>query len=160
MSRQLIALTQGQVAIVDDDKYMDLSQNKWCAAWCPHTQSYRAERAQTVNGKNRLILMHRQIIQAPDGVQVDHWNGDTLDNRLENLRLATRTQNCRNARIRKDNTSGYKGVTFNKRSGKWRFQIQIGGGKRLWGYRGTALDASEEYNRLAALYHGQFARSR
>ncbi len=90
---------------------------------------------------------------------MDHENHDTLDNKRENLRLATYAQNGWNRGIQKNNTSGFKGVTLFKSTGRWVFKIRIGGGKRIQGYRDTALEASQEYNRLAKIYHGEFARA-
>jgi len=77
-----------------------------------------------INGKYKKISMHRQIIgKIPIGKEVDHINHNGFDNRRCNLRICSRSQNAKNSKIRKNNTSGYNGVTFDKRAKKWRAQI-------------------------------------
>ena len=78
----------------------------------------------------RQIKLHRYLLDAPEGMQVDHINGDPLDNRRENLRLATASQNQANRRKREAATSIYKGVSWHKKAGKWRATIGIGNGKQ------------------------------
>lgn len=68
----------------------------------------------------------------PDGMVIDHINGDSLDNRIQNLRVVDRTINARNRKTESTNTSGITGVNFHKESKKWRAVIHVGGGKQLW----------------------------
>jgi len=89
-----IELTQGQRARVDWCDYREISQHRWYAEWCANTKSFRAARRK--NGKN--VFMHREIVDAPSGLEVDHRNHDTLDNRRGNLRLVTTRQNHENRR--------------------------------------------------------------
>ncbi len=70
--------------------------------------------------------MHRLIMDCPDGMDVDHINGDGLDNRRENLRIVTRSQNLRNRKTFKNSKSGFKGVIFNPVNGKWKAIINLG----------------------------------
>ena len=123
-----IPLSQGQFALVDDDDYEYLSRWKWYASYARGTKSYYAMRnSPSVNGKRQSILMHRVIMDAKKGEQVDHENHETLDNQRGNLRLTTSQGNQQNARLRTDNISGFCGVTWHKRDKKWRAQIQVDG---------------------------------
>jgi hypothetical protein len=90
--------------------------------------------------------------------QIDHINGDKLDNRWANLRLATPTQNNANAVARKRNSSGFKGVTWHSRNRKWQAQIAANGRHFYLGQFETAEAAAEAYQQAAARLHGEFAR--
>lgn len=94
----------------------------------------------------------------PGDKQVDHINGVTYDNRASNLRLATASQNQANSVIRKDNTSGYKGVCFNKKRNKWRARIYINNKQISIGYFDTPELAHMAYCKLAIELKGEFAR--
>ena len=101
--------------------------------------------------------MHRVLLNAPKGLQVDHINHDTLDNRKENLRLVTADQNNCNLRTRSGSLSGFKGVSFHKRIGKFQARIQLAGREIYLGYFTNAEEASEVYKKAAVKYHGEFA---
>jgi hypothetical protein len=90
--------------------------------------------------------------------QVDHINGDPSDNRWANLRLATQSQNQANARRRSDNTSGYKGVSWDARSRKWSAEILVGGRRVRLGRFGCPAEAHAAYVRTAEKLSGEFAR--
>jgi hypothetical protein len=90
---------------------------------------------------------------------IDHINGDRADNRWANLRLATRSQNNANAKRRADNTSGFKGVTFNKRRNGWQAQIKLTGRNYNLGCFITPEEAHAAYRVAAAERFGQFARA-
>lgn len=79
-------------------------------------------------------MLHRFLLDAPKGIQVDHKNGDTLDNRRENLRLATHSQNMMNRKLQKNNTSGVCGVTWDKSTDKWMAHIAKNGTSKTIGY--------------------------
>lgn len=114
-----IPLTQGQVALVDDEDFELVSQYKWCAGWDPTSHSFYAQaRAPTQNGKQVTIRMHRLIMNAKPGEQVDHIHHKTLDNRKSELRVCSRNQNQHNSFRHTDNSSGYKGVCLNKKNRK------------------------------------------
>jgi hypothetical protein len=90
--------------------------------------------------------------------KLDHINGARNDNRLINLRLATSAENCRNARISKNNKSGFKGVHWNKASGKWRATCKAGEKPKYLGSFDTAEAAATAYRNYAMTHHGEFFR--
>jgi hypothetical protein len=90
------------------------------------------------------------------GSDIDHKNGDRADNRISNLRLATRAENCRNTKTQKNNKSGFKGVHLHKASGKWRASCKAGGKQLHLGTFNTAEDASSARQTYARLHHGEF----
>ena len=105
-----IILSRGRVAMVDDGDYKHLSQWKWSYMKSDRTENEYATRS--ANGAT--IRMHRVILNVPPNLQVDHINHNGLDNQRRNLRIVTAFQNAQNARRRKDNLSGYKGVFYFK----------------------------------------------
>jgi len=148
---RLIPLTRGQFAIVDAEDYPRLSKFTWFTEGRPN--NYYAVRKE--NGKS--IKMHRQILNAPDHLVVDHIDHNGLNNRKSNLRLATFTQNCQNQRRLSHKTSRYKGVCWNKRSKKWAAAIRCNNKTYHLGYFANELDAAHAYDRAARKYHGEFA---
>jgi hypothetical protein len=154
MSKE-IQLSRDLVAIVDDDDYLRLSVFKWHALLAGRA-FYAACKE---NKTHKLILMHRLVLYAPRGMEVDHVNGNSLDNRRENLRLASHAQNGMNQKIRHDSKSGFKGVSFNKPRGRWLAHIKFRGKKYNLGYFETPELAAKEYDRAARLAFGKFART-
>jgi hypothetical protein len=108
-----ISLSQGMFAIVDKDDFDYLNQWNWAVARRIGSPSY-AIRGEWENGKQKTVRMHRLVMNAPNGTQVDHINGNGLDNRRKNLRFCTTKQNLRNRGKNSRNTSGYKGVSWAK----------------------------------------------
>jgi hypothetical protein len=151
-----IPLTQGMVAIVDDeDAY--LAAYNWCAS--PEASTRYAVRGVRRGGRQVTIRLHRVITNAPPGFDVDHINGNGLDCRRSNLRVVTRAQNTRNARRRRDNTSGFKGVSWSAKAGRWSARVGSGiRGKRIWlGYFSTKEAAARAYDDAARAQYGQYA---
>ena len=109
---------------------------------------------------NKSYLSHRiawfYVTRAWPKNQIDHINNIKVDNRLTNLREANNSQNQKNAGLRNDNSSGYKGVNYHKITGKWRAQIRINSKKTHLGLYTTAEDASRAYEAGAKLHHGDF----
>ena len=89
---------------------------------------------------------------------VDHINGDRGDNRIGNLREATRSQNLGNAKVRSDNTSGFKGVAWERRRKLWKSNITVEGRQRHLGYFDTAEEAHAAYCKAASIAFGEFSR--
>ena len=159
---RLIPLTQGQFAKVSLRCYEDVVRFKWHAYWSPGTRSFYARR--TVNyfacGRRTadMVLMHRYILglEKGDGRSGDHENHDTLDNRDSNLRIASPTEQSRNRRIPKNNTSGFKGVQ--RYPDGWRFRIFADGKRFCSKAYATPTDAFTARCAMLVAAHGEFAR--
>lgn len=151
-----IILSRGKRALVDDFDYEILSVFKWHC-----TREGRAGRIMRFSGSRKpiTILMHRQILEAKNGVQVDHINMDPLDNRRCNLRLATHSQNNWNRRKSKNNRTGFKGVGFHKASKSYRARIATYGKQVLIGRFATPELAYAAYVDASKRFHGEFARA-
>ena len=128
-----IPLTQGKVAIVDDEDYETLAAHKWYAQRLGFT-FYAARNVCTTSGERTIERMHRVVLSRKLGrallrrEEVDHEKGNGLDNRREKLRLATKAQNGRNCRRRVANPSSqYLGVYLDKCTGRWRVRIEVNG---------------------------------
>lgn len=148
-----IQLTQGKTCVCDDEDFPELSKYRWRFG----SPGY-AVRTAKVNGRWTVMSMHRQLLNVPLNFQTDHINGDKLDNRKENLRVCTPSQNRCNRGKTLNNTSGIKGVFWHKRDNKWRAQIKVGGIQFWLGYFDSMEDASKAYNEAAIRLHGEFAR--
>jgi hypothetical protein len=140
---------QGLSALVDDSHFAALNKHKW---HCESSGGY-AVRHVREEGKVRRISMHRLLMGEPAGMEVDHRNGDRLDNRLNNLRICTKAENRRN-RIATAK-SGYKGVSLEK--GRWRASIRVGGKTLHLGSFPSAKEAAAAYNQAALREFGDFA---
>lgn len=150
---QIIQLTKGQVALVDDSDYAELSRYNWYAS--ESKGSFYAARGEYIApGRTLHILMHRQILAFPDH-EVDHRDGNTLDNRRLNLREATSAQNKYN-RLQ-FNSTGFKGVHPHKN--RFRAVIQTDGTTLRLGSFDTPGEAHEAYKLAALCLHGDFARA-
>lgn len=148
-----IELTQNKKTLVDAEMYEELTKYKWLyqdgyakrSVWNKETK------------KNYHVFMHRVITNCPYGFDVDHINGDKLDNRKCNLRIATRSQNNANIPKYKGKSSKYKGVCWNKRKRCWKVSIGYGGKMYHLGYFKNEEDAALKYNEHAKELFGEFA---
>lgn len=152
-----IPLTHDQLAIVDDEDYERISAFNWHALIGHNNWYARRTFRLSPGGTLQTVHMHRVILNAPDGMEVDHRNGNGLDNQKHNLRMATTSQNQANARRRKDNASGFKGV-YQKTPGRWCAAIRENGRHVHIGYFDTPVAAACAYDQRAFEVHGTFAR--
>lgn len=152
-----IQLTQGKVALVDDDMYDYLMQWKWYANNL--SGKFYAIRNHRENKKFvAQLLMHRFIMNPSKGLVVDHLNGNTLDNRKCNLRVCTYSQNSMNRIKQINNNSGYKGVSWHKNHKIYESRIMSNGVNIHIGSFENIIDAARAYNDAAVKYHGEFAK--
>ncbi len=162
LGRQLVSrkilLTQHRFTLVDDADYDFLSQWEWCALldW---GNWYAVRNRKKADGPGPgLISIHRLLLGATKGQQVDHINRNGLDNRRENLRFCTNVQNAQNRKPRKGSSSRYKGVSWDKNTEAWIAQIGIDGKLVRIGKFGNEHLAAEAYDAFAIKYFGEFAR--
>lgn len=137
---------------IDDEDFELVSKHRWVRVITKMNKTY------AVSLDDRKVKMHRLIMGVIDSkILVDHINHDGLDNRKNNLRLATKSQNCKNRRSARNSSSKYLGVSKNK---KGYFTAQIGlGNKKVkpLGSFSNELDAAIAYNEAAKVIHGEFA---
>lgn len=144
-----IFLNHSKIALVDDSDFDFLSQWKW---------RYDSKGYASRWESHKIVRMHRLIMGNPEGKLIDHINMDKLDNRRENLRVCTNSENLYNRPKNKNNTSGYKGVTWFKRDSKWRAAIMIDRKMNHLGYFEDVVEAAKAYDIAANMYFGEFAR--
>lgn len=154
-----IGLNQGRIALVDDDDYARLAEHRWFVLQRSRGGTEYAIRFEMRKGIRKSIWMHRVLLAVRDGLYVDHINGNGLDNRRANLRLATISQNGANRFAQSNNTSGFKGVFYNTGRGRsWFAQIKIQGRARRLGCFDDREAAARAYDQAAFRAFGEFAR--
>ena len=157
----IIRLTQSKQALVDSIDADFLSQWKWYFSPLPDGTGYAARnRSLKINPQRKTILMHRVIAERSGldmGLEIDHRDGDKLNNRRDNLRIATSSQNKMN-RPPSKGSSRFKGVSWRASRNKWRATINIDGKSKHIGYFTTELEAAIAYNKFAIQHQGPFAR--
>lgn len=150
----------GKIVLVDDSDFDTVSKFKWYLKDNGYAVAYKYE-----NAKGSYIWMHRLILDTPAGFDTDHVNHNKLDNRKENLRICSRSENSMNkGKARNYKYSKYKGVSYtNKASSKssrdyfyWTANIKVNG-KRYSRVGKSEQDAAMKYNELARQYHGEYA---
>lgn len=151
-----IPLTQGKVALVDDEDFDYLNQWKWQAQKSRYT--YYAQRAIKLNNKRTKIMMHRLILNVHNLLKTDHINMNGIDNRKENLRICTASENGRNSNSHKNSSSEFKGVHWHKGIKKYVALIRINCNRTHLGCFNSEVSAARAYNEAAKKYHGEFAR--
>lgn len=145
-------------------RYFDGMSKRWNSRWAgksAFTAKSHGHHYGVISGRN--YYAHRVIWAMQTGkwpeCQIDHINGDRCDNRWDNLRTATHSQNGMNRGPQKNNTSGYKGVYFHRQSGKWCARIKAGELNVSLGLHETAEMAAEAYRMAAEEMHGEFANA-
>ncbi len=150
-----IRLNKGFVVMVDNRDFDELSKFTWFV----NHNGYAVRAHPREHGKKRpaAIFMHRQILGVPDGLFTDHINGDTLDNRRCNLRIATKSENNINRPATKRNKLGIKGITYDANRMKFRVRIAANGQQLHLGRFNTIEEAQSAYRKAATKVHGEFA---
>lgn len=151
-----ITLTKGYEAVIDAADVHLVDGVNWYANTDGNT--VYAQRGAYANGAQKTTRLHRVLMGVNDELLVDHIDGDGLNNRRSNLRLATREQNNRNQRLVKRNSSGFKGVSWDKKERKWLAQIRVDGRSRNLGRYKTPEQAHAAYCAASLKIYGEFAR--
>jgi hypothetical protein len=149
-----IQLTQGQFAQVDDEDYELVSQYLWKAD--AHHGNWYVRRTDYSTGHKVTVQLHTFLTGWP---QVDHKDGNGLNNQKNNLREATTPENARNRHGRSNSKSGFKGVSWDKQSVRWRAGIRLNGKQHDLGRFDDAEEAARAYDAVAVEYHGEFAKT-
>ena len=143
-----IKMTNSELcAVVDDDYYEAVIQHTW------HLNKGKPKA--TIDGK--LIYLHTFLLGRAANKVIDHINGDGLDNRISNLRHCSQGQNIMNTMSR-GGVSKYKGVDYQKRTGRWRARVRANGVEFHLGYYQSEENAALAYNEAAKTLHGEYAR--
>lgn len=154
-----VPLTQGKISCVDASLVPEIEAYNWCAVKNNNTFYAVTNVFSEGEKRQRRLHLHRLAIKAPPGIAVDHRDGDGLNNRASNLRLADASENACNRRTPNKNTSGFKGAHYDRRAKKWQARIMKNGARVYLGLFQTPEEASAAY-RLAALdMHGEFAKT-
>ena len=141
-----------KVAIIDLEDLKMVSGLNWRLG-----NGYAACSFKTDNGFRR-VYMHRLILEAPEGKEVDHKNMDRLDNRRENIRLCSRAENKWNENPSKKNKSGYRGISWFTRDGKWQVMLRHLGNRIFLGRYFDIKEAVKVYNSFISQHRGDFAK--
>lgn len=151
-----VPLTKGYEAMIDASDVELVDSFNWQALVGSH--AVYAQRIDRSGSKKKTIRMHRVISGAGHGLEVDHINGNGLDNRRSNLRVATHQQNLQNQRISKTNNTGFKGVSWHKTARKWRARITVSGKETHLGFFPSLEAAHAAYAIASSRMHGDFGR--
>lgn len=153
----IMPLSQGLHTVVDAGDFEWLSQWKWCAGEAADSGLFYAMRTRRVDDPEhpQSILMHRAILRSSQ--RIDHWDGNGLNNRRKNLRLATPCQNAWNRKTPKHNTSGFKGVHLDRLRGLWIARCMTNGRRLYLGYFKSKQDAISAYVNHAKISQGDFS---
>jgi hypothetical protein len=149
-----ITLSSGDIVLIDKEDFKEISKYNWYVA--KRGKIKYAEK--TTKGKH--IMLHRLIMNPSTKEDIDHINGNGLDNRKENLRICNKIENGCNRGKNKNNTSGYKGVFFRSdcfRNYSWVARLYYKRKLYILGSYKTAMEAARAYDKGAKKYHGKFA---
>ena len=151
-----IKLTQNKIALIDDSDFESLNRFKWCALKSRLTY-YAVRGIRLTNGKWTTILMHREILDVPKGLDTDHKDHNGLNNQKSNLRICTRQENMMNGNSHKNSSSRFKGVSWFKRGKKWSVELEYKGRSKHLGLFHSESEAALAYNKKAIEMFGEFA---
>lgn len=151
-----IPVGHDRFAYVDNEDYRYINSFKWCSRKQGRT-FYARRQVKTERGK-RAMEMHRFIMNPGPGLEIDHIDGNGLNNSRSNLRIVTHAQNAMNRTISKNNTSGFKGVSWHRVAKKWRSSIGFMGKSIIIGMFDSRIDAANAYKQAEIKYFGEFRR--
>jgi len=154
---RIIEITRDSVSLVDDEDYAHINSFNW--ALNPQGAGYAVRKGRRGTGEKRTVQMHRQILNAPHGWQIDHINGNSLDNRRSNLRISSVQTNAFNRKKPAvPSTSKYKGVLQRKHKTGWEARVKYSDKAVHLGTFDSERIAAGAYNYAAELMFGEFAR--
>lgn len=136
------------------ETYVDAADHEWLSQWNWHLDNGYAIR----RVGRKTVYLHHLILEAPEGMIVDHKNRNRLDNTRTNLRLSTRAENARNTGKQRNTSSRFKGVDYSRYNEKWRARLRCHGKRISLGYFDVEEDAARAYDLAAVQYFGEFAR--
>lgn len=139
----------GMHILLDDEDFFRCEEHKWTLGQYGLTLATRIG--------DRFVTIGRFVLQYDGELEVDHKDRNCFNNQKSNLRYATRSQNGMNRRIQDNNTSGFKGVVWNKRMNRWQSQIHLNKKCIYLGCFESPIEAAKVYNNAAIKYHGEFA---
>lgn len=149
-----IQLTQGKIALVDDCDFEELSKYNWCVS-----ERYNTSYAKRGFGKpHRTLLMHRVIMNAKKGQEIDHRDGNGLNNQKENLRFCNHSENLYNQSLQKGKSSQFKGVYWQKENKNWVSRLKINGRNISLGSFENEISAAKAYDYAAIKHFGEYSR--
>lgn len=144
----------GKYTIIDDEDYPKVANTKW-----HYGCKYYAVHHKMINRKHFYIYLHKVVLGVENKTEVDHINGDKLDNRRSNLRICTHQQNMHNKGMQKNNKSGFKGVSWDSTRKRWKATISHHDRTINLGRFQDKMDAVRTYNNKAVELFGEFART-
>lgn len=154
----MVELSSGDMAIIDADKVDLVSDRKWYRLQGSNTK-YAVANERSSDRKVVMLYLHRVLMNCPDDLVVDHTNGDGLDNRMCNLRLATPSQNNMNRKVGLNGKTGIRGVHYSEDRGVYYARITVKGKNIFLGTFNTAEEAAHAYADASAKYHGEYGRT-
>lgn len=157
-SFKLIPLTKGLFTKVDAADFDELSKYRWYAYKRTKTLIYAVRTGKKEVGEAQTVKMHSHLMKPVKPLQVDHIDGDGLNNQRSNLRICTAAQNNMNLGWKTNNTSGYRGVWWEKGNKAWRSDIRVNKKIIYLGHFKDKYKAHLAYEAARKKYHGEYAR--